>query len=195
VAGGMASAGAGGDAERWQGDSVMMLDCTYASVKKMVRKVCKSRAAIAVEKALPSLGQDIGAQALVEAIAGRPRHDAVRRCPRSARPSRPPRLATGAGVLAVLPAPLPASHPLPAPAPLPGPFHVFVAQLCAQTRRVQCGEQRFACRMAVASGLMRCRMVLRRHDAGAMQVGGDRPRDIQRGTPPPATPPRAPVRL
>ena len=47
-----------------------MFDSTYASVKKMVRKVCQSRGAVAVEKALPRLDKDLRPHMLVEAIAG-----------------------------------------------------------------------------------------------------------------------------
>lgn len=47
-----------------------MFDSAYASVKKMVRKVCQSRGALAVEKALPRLDKDLRSHMLVEAIAG-----------------------------------------------------------------------------------------------------------------------------
>ena len=52
-----------------EGDSVLFFDCTYASVKKMVRKVCKERGAVAAEKKLPALHAALTAQELADAVS------------------------------------------------------------------------------------------------------------------------------
>lgn len=51
------------------GDEVLFFDCTYASVKKMVRKVCAACGAVASEKALPQLNTSLTASALADAVA------------------------------------------------------------------------------------------------------------------------------
>lgn len=53
-----------------QGDVVLFFDSTYASVKKMARKVCQERGAVASEKPLPCLNAQLTPQALADAVAG-----------------------------------------------------------------------------------------------------------------------------
>jgi len=49
---------------------VVFFDTTYASVKKMVRKVCHERGAVATEKTLPVLHAHLSPDALAHAIVG-----------------------------------------------------------------------------------------------------------------------------
>jgi len=49
---------------------VVFFDTTYASVKKMVRKVCHERGAVATEKTLPVLHAHLSPEALADAIVG-----------------------------------------------------------------------------------------------------------------------------
>lgn len=133
----------------------MMLDCTYASVKKMVRKVCKSRGALAVEKALPALGPDLAPCALVEAIAGSLHHDAMRPG-RQSRRCRALRRATGPALLAALHVSSPASQPAILsllPHPCPPLFTSFFAQVLCTGCAVGGLEARCALRARCPSPL------------------------------------------
>jgi isopenicillin-N epimerase len=51
-----------------EGETVLIFDTTYASVKKMVRKVCKERGATVAEKKLPPLGHHLTHDLLLDAI-------------------------------------------------------------------------------------------------------------------------------
>jgi len=53
-----------------KGEVVVFFDTTYASVKKMVRKVCHERGAVATEKTLPVLHAHLSPDALAHAIVG-----------------------------------------------------------------------------------------------------------------------------